>query len=80
MFKFSDVERSLAFFEKYPILALPPLTSTSRLKEWRGVKSEKAKDYSDFSIVANLMKNKVHLTKSGVAEIRKIKMGMNRGR
>lgn len=53
VFKFTDVEKSLAFFEKYPILG------------------EKAKDFSDFSIVANLMKNKVHLTESGVAKIRK---------
>lgn len=41
---------------------------------------EKAKDFSDFSIVAGLMKNKVHLTEEGVANIRKIKEGMNRGR
>nr|ATI20254.1 LAGLIDADG endonuclease [Juglanconis oblonga] len=62
VFKFSDVEKSLAFFEKYPILG------------------DKAKDFSDFSIVASLMKNKVHLTETGVAKIRKIKEGMNRGR
>lgn len=41
---------------------------------------EKAKDFSDFSIVSGLMKSKVHLTKEGVAKIRKIKEGMNRGR
>jgi hypothetical protein len=60
--KFSDVEKIIAFFEKYPILG------------------EKAKDFNDFSIVAQLMKNKVHLTEEGVAQIRKIKEGMNRGR
>jgi hypothetical protein len=62
VFKFSVIEKILAFFEKYPILG------------------EKAKDFSDFSIVARLMKNKDHLTESGVAKIRKIKEGMNRGR
>lgn len=41
---------------------------------------EKAKDFSDFCIVAGLMKNKVHLTEEGVANILKIKEGMNRGR
>lgn len=41
---------------------------------------EKAKDFIDFSIVAGLMKNKVHLTEEGVVNIRKIKEGMNRGR
>lgn len=60
--RFSDIEKILAFFEKYPILG------------------EKAKDFADFSIVAGLMKDKVHLTESGVAKIRKIKEGMNRGR
>jgi hypothetical protein len=60
--KFSDVEKIVAFFEKYPILG------------------EKAKDFIDFSITLGLMKNKVHLTESGVAKIRIIKEGMNRGR
>lgn len=41
---------------------------------------DKAKDFSDFSTVADLMKNRVHLTEEGVAKIRKIKEGMNRGR
>ena len=41
---------------------------------------EKAKDYNDFSVVCGLMKSKVHLTKEGVAKIKKIKEGMNRGR
>ena len=60
--KFSDVNKVLAFFEKYPILG------------------EKAKDFSDFSIVASLMKKNVHLTEEGVAKIQEIKKGMNRGR
>jgi hypothetical protein len=60
--KFSDIEKIIAFFEKYPILG------------------EKAKDFSDFCIVAGLMKNKEHLTAKGVAKIQKIKEGMNRGR
>ena len=41
---------------------------------------EKAKDFNDFSVVSGLMKSKVHLTKEGVAKIKKIKEGMNRGR
>jgi hypothetical protein len=42
--KFTDVEKVIALFEKYPILG------------------DKAKDFTDFSVVAGLMKNKVHLT------------------
>lgn len=60
--KFSDVEKIIAFFEKYPILGV------------------KAKDFYDFNHVAQLMKDKVHLTEEGVGKIRKIKEGMNRGR
>ena len=60
--KFSDVEKLLVFFDKYPILG------------------EKAKDFLDFCIVSDLMKSKYHLTEEGVAKIRKIKEGMNRGR
>ena len=41
---------------------------------------EKAKDLYDFCVVSSLMKSKVHLTEGGVAKIRKIKEGMNRGR
>jgi len=41
---------------------------------------DKAKDFSDFCYVADLMKNKVHLTEDGVAKIQKIKEGMNKGR
>ena len=41
---------------------------------------EKAKDFADFCYVADLMKNKVHLTVEGAAKIQKIKEGMNKGR
>jgi len=66
--KFSDVEKVIALFNKYPILG------------------EKAKDFSDFCLVADLMRNKVHLSagasspEEGLAKIRKIKEGMNRSR
>ena len=62
VFKFSEIEKFVVFFDKYPILG------------------EKAKDLFDFCIVSDLMKSKHHLTELGVAKIRKIKEGMNRGR
>jgi hypothetical protein len=37
-------------------------------------------DYSNFSQVALLMKNKAHLTAEGLEQIRLIKLGMNKGR
>ena len=40
----------------------------------------KALDFDDWCKVAELMKNKIHLTAEGLEEIRKIKAGMNRGR
>ena len=40
----------------------------------------KALDFADFSLVAELMKNKVHLTKNGLNQISKIKEGMNKRR
>jgi hypothetical protein len=40
----------------------------------------KSKDLADFCRVAELIKNKAHLTASGLEQIRKIKTGMNRGR
>jgi len=40
----------------------------------------KALDFSDFCKVAELMKNKAHLTFDGLEKIRQIKMEMNRGR
>lgn len=40
----------------------------------------KAKDFQSFCEVAELMKNKAHLTESGLQKIIQIKEGMNRGR
>jgi hypothetical protein len=37
----------------------------------------KFKDFEDWCRVAELMKNKAHLTPSGLEEIRKLKYGMN---
>ena len=37
----------------------------------------KVKDFEDFKYVSVLMKNKNHLTKEGLEEIRKIKSRMN---
>ena len=39
----------------------------------------KALDFKDFCVVADMMKDKKHLTKEGLQEIKKIKAGMNRG-
>jgi hypothetical protein len=41
------------------------------------IKGVKAKDFADFCLVAELMKNKVHLTEEGLSKIRLIKAGMN---
>ena len=41
---------------------------------------EKSKDFSDLCQVAELMKNKSHLTSEGLDKIRLIKSGMNRSR
>nr|YP_009262063.1 LAGLIDADG endonuclease [Chrysoporthe austroafricana]AMX22138.1 LAGLIDADG endonuclease [Chrysoporthe austroafricana] len=41
---------------------------------------EKSKDFQDWCRAAELMKNKAHLTPSGLDEIRKLKSGMNKGR
>lgn len=40
----------------------------------------KALDFADFCKVAELIKNKVHLTEEGLEQIQKIKAGMNQGR
>lgn len=37
-------------------------------------------DFSDFSKIADLMKDKSHLNQEGLDQIRKIKAGMNKGR
>jgi hypothetical protein len=40
----------------------------------------KSLDFKDFCRVVELMKQKKHLTQSGLEQIRKIKEGMNTGR
>ena len=40
----------------------------------------KAKDFEDWCRVAELIKNKMHLTEEGLEQIRKIKANMNTGR
>lgn len=40
----------------------------------------KTQDFSDFCRVVELIKEKKHLTKNGLDQIRQIKTGMNRGR
>ena len=42
----------------------------------QGVKSE---DFKDFCLVADMMKDKKHLTAEGLEEIKQIKARMNRG-
>lgn len=44
------------------------------------IKGVKFKDYLDFVKVAELVKCKAHLNKSGLDQIRDIKMNMNRNR
>jgi len=44
------------------------------------IKGIKAMDYSDFNLVAEIMKKKEHLTEEGLDAIRKIKDEMNSGR
>ena len=41
---------------------------------------EKSKDFSDFCDVSEMIKDKKHLTKEGLEQIRLIKAGMNTGR
>lgn len=40
----------------------------------------KALDYKDFKKIAKIMSEKGHLTDSGLKEIQKIRVGMNKGR
>jgi hypothetical protein len=44
------------------------------------IQGSKLLDYQDFRKIALLMNDKVHLTKKGLAQIKKIKEGMNTGR
>ena len=41
---------------------------------------EKSKDFNIFCQVAEIMKERKHLTKDGLKQIRKLKEGMNRGK
>jgi len=41
---------------------------------------KKSSEFKDFSTIAELMKDKKHLTQEGLEEILKIKSGMNTGR
>lgn len=38
----------------------------------------KEEDFKDFSLAANLIENKSHLTQEGLAKIKEIKLNMNR--
>ena len=44
------------------------------------LQSVKSKDFADFCRAVEIMKAKEHLNKKGLNELRKLKMGMNRGR
>jgi len=44
------------------------------------IENVKYRDFENFKKVAELMKNKAHLTPEGLEEIKKIKKWMNRGR
>ena len=44
------------------------------------IEGVKYKDFQDFCKVAELMKNKAHLTKEGLEQIRELKNAMNTGR
>lgn len=67
----SDItENIIPLFKKYPILSHP----------FRGGRGEKSKDFSDFCEVLEMIKDKKHLTKEGLEQIRRTKAGMNTGR
>lgn len=40
----------------------------------------KAQDFKDWAKIAEMVQNKIHLTKEGFDRVRKIKVGMNKGR
>jgi len=44
------------------------------------IKGIKSQDFEDFCLVASKVQDKIHLTSPGLEEIRKIKLGMNKGR
>lgn len=66
-------EFSVAKFENLVLKIIPFI-------EEHPILGSKALDYSDFKKVADLMKNKAHLSKTGLEEILAIKSQMNRGR
>ena len=49
-------------------------------KKHSPIRGVKALDFKDFCLVAEMMKDKKHLTAEGLYQIRKIKAGMNTGR
>ena len=63
--KFKDItDKVIPFFDKYAIERIKILDL----------------DFLDFKRIADLMKNKAHLTKEGLHEVRYIKSKMNSGR
>ena len=69
----SVVEFSVAKFENLILRIVPFL-------EKHPILGSKALDFADFQKVAELMKNKAHLSKSGLEKILAVKSQMNRGR
>ena len=67
------VEFSVAKFENLILRIVPFL-------EKHPILGSKALDFADFQKVAELMKNKAHLSKSGLEKILAVKSQMNRGR
>jgi len=70
-------DKIIPFFIKYPILPPPEEGGPPLLWGGGGVK---ALDFSDFIKVADLMRDKGHLTSEGLDNILNIKSGMNKGR
>jgi LAGLIDADG endonuclease len=77
--KFSDIyEKIIPFFKKYPIEGVKAGRAQRALQE--APAAPPALDFSDFVEVAELMKNKKHLTKEGLEKIQNIKTRMNKNR
>lgn len=55
-------------------------TSIIPLFDKHSIQGLKSLDYTDFCKIAKLVEEKAHLTEEGLEEIRKIKLGMNKGR
>lgn len=73
-----NVSKQAVFFrvEKFPDL----LSKIIPFFVKHPVLGVKALDFKDFSVAAELMKQKIHLTLDGVDQIRNIKAGMNKAR